>query len=126
MPKIKLIVDDAEINIKLASRYLEQYNFEILTATGGKACVELVKNNKIDLIFLDKMMPGMDGIATIKALKALGIPIPPIVALTANTFDGSKETYLQEGFNEYLNKPIVFRELNKIVIKYFGDKDGEY
>ena len=120
-----LVVDDAEINIKLASRYLEQYNFAIDTATNGKDCVELVKNKKYDLIFLDKMMPNMDGVATIKALNALGIPLPPIVALTANTFDNSKETYVEEGYSEYLNKPIVFRDLNKLVNKFFkGDENG--
>ena len=119
-----LIVDDAEINLKLASRYLEQYNFNIDTANNGKDCVELVKNKKYDIIFLDKMMPNMDGIATIKAMNALGIPLPPIVALTANTFDNSKATYVEEGYTEYLNKPIVFRDLNKIINKFFKDPEN--
>ncbi len=118
-----LIVDDADINLKLASRYLEQYNFEIDTASNGKDCVELVKNKKYDLIFLDKMMPNMDGVATIKALNALGVPLPPIVALTANTFDNSKNTYIEEGYSEYLNKPIVFRDLNKIINKFFKNNE---
>ncbi len=118
-----LVVDDADINIKLASRYLEQYNFNIDTATNGKECVELVKGKKYDLIFLDKMMPGMDGLATIKALNALGIPLPPIVALTANTFDNSPATYIEEGYSEYLNKPIVFRDLNKLINKFFGENE---
>ncbi len=119
-----LVVDDADVNLKLAKRYLEQYNFTIDTATNGKDCVEMVKGKKYDLIFLDKMMPNMDGIATIKAMNALGIPLPPIVALTANTFDNSKNTYIEEGYSAYLNKPIVFRELNNIIKKYFdgGDK----
>ena len=116
-----LIVDDADINLRLATRYLEQYNFTITTANNGQDCVSLVKSNKFDIIFLDKLMPGMDGISTVKALNALGIPLPPIIALTANVFDGSADTYIEEGFSDYLNKPIIFRDLNKIVNKYFRD-----
>ncbi len=119
-----LIVDDAEVNLKLARRYLEQYNFTIDTASTGKNCVELVKNKRYDLIFLDKMMPNMDGVATIKALNALGVPLPPIIALTANTFDNSKSTYVEEGYSEYLNKPIVFRDLNKLINKFFKDTEN--
>ena len=119
--KTILVVDDAEVNLKLAKRYLEQYNFNIDTATNGKDCVEMVKGKKYDLIFLDKMMPNMDGVATIKAMNALGIPLPPIVALTANTFDNSQNTYMEDGYSEYLNKPIVFRDLNNIIKKFFAD-----
>ena len=119
-----LVVDDAEVNLKLAKRYLEQYNFNIDTATNGKDCVEMVRNKKYDLIFLDKMMPNMDGVATIKAMNSLGIPLPPIVALTANTFDNSQNTYKEEGYSEYLNKPIVFKDLNTIIKKFFAVGGG--
>ena len=124
--KTVLVVDDAEINIKLASRYLEQYNLNIVTASSGQECVDKVKTTRFDLIFLDKLMPGMDGNTTLKALNALGIPLPPIIVLTANVFDGSKETFVAEGYSDYLNKPIIFRELNKIINKYFAEKDGDF
>ena len=120
-----LVVDDTEVNLKLAKRYLEEYNFNVDTVDNGKQCVEMFKDKKYDMIFLDKMMPDIDGVGTIKLLAGLGKPLPPIIALTANTFDNSKETYISEGYTEYLNKPIVFRELNRIIVKYFGKKDSE-
>ena len=116
-----LIVDDNKLNIKVASRLLEAYKFKIDTATGGKECVYKVKEgNHYDMIFLDHMMPEIDGIKTLHILKKLeGYDIPPIVALTANAITGMKEMYLKEGFDEYLSKPINVAELNKLINKYF-------
>ena len=72
------------------------------------------------MIFLDHMMPEIDGIKKLHILKKLeGYDIPPIVALTANAITGMKEMYLKEGFDEYLSKPINVAELNKLINKYF-------
>lgn len=121
-----LIVDDNNINIKLASRFLEQFNFKISSASSGFECLEMVKKKKYDLIFLDHMMPEMDGITTMKLLISSGYSIPPVVALTANSYDGLKEKYINEGFSDYLSKPINFKELNKLINKYFGkEKNGK-
>lgn len=117
-----LIVDDNRINIKLASRLLQTYNFTIDSALSGKECLEKVKNGKYDLIFLDHMMPDMDGVATMKLLKKSGYYVPPVVALTANSYTGLKEKYLSDGFSDYLSKPINFKELNKLIIKFFENK----
>lgn len=117
-----LIVDDNRINIKLASRLLQTYNFTIDSALSGKECLEKVKNGKYDLIFLDHMMPHMDGVATMKLLKKSGYYVPPVVALTANSYTGLKEKYLSDGFSDYLSKPINFKELNKLIIKFFENK----
>lgn len=117
-----LIVDDNKINIKLASRLLESYHFEIDEALSGNECLEKVKNAKYDLIFLDHMMPEMDGIATMKLLKESGYNIPPVIALTANSYTGLKEKYLEVGFSDYLSKPINFKELNKLINKFFNNK----
>ncbi len=117
-----LIVDDNKINIKLASRLLESYHFEIDEALSGSECLEKVKNAKYDLIFLDHMMPEMDGIATMKLLKESGYNIPPVIALTANSYSGLKEKYLEVGFSDYLSKPINFKELNKLINKFFNNK----
>lgn len=116
-----LIVDDNKLNIKVASRLLEAYKFKIDTASGGKECIYKVKEgNHYDMIFLDHMMPEIDGIKTLHILKKLeGYEIPPIVALTANAITGMKEMYLKEGFDEYLSKPINVTELNKLINKYF-------
>lgn len=121
-----LVVDDGEVNLRIASKYLEQYNFNISTASNGKDCIELVKKNNYDLIFLDHMMPDMDGIATIKALIQTGYKLPPIIALTANSYNGLESEYINQGFSGYLHKPIDFRELNKIVNKVFRDNVSEY
>ena len=114
-----LIVDDNLVNIKLATRLLERYKFQIDSATGGNECIEKVKNNKYDLIFLDHMMPDKDGIATMKALKSSGYKIPAVIALTANSYSGLKEKYLSAGFSDYLSKPINFKKLNKIIMDNF-------
>lgn len=120
-----LIVDDNDINIKLASRLLSQYKFKISTAKSGSMCLDLVKNNKYDMIFLDHMMPEMDGITTMRLLKSSGYTIPPVIALTANSYDGIREKYIREGFSDYLSKPINFKDLSKIITRFFSNKMGE-
>lgn len=117
-----LIVDDNKINIKLASRILKSYNFEIDSVTNGKDCIEKVKNNRYDLIFLDHMMPEMDGVVTLKVMKSSEYYIPPVIALTANSYAGLKEKYKEDGFSDYLAKPINFKELNKLINIYFGKR----
>ncbi len=117
-----LVVDDNKINIKLTLRLLEGYKAKIDDATSGNECIELVKENSYDIIFLDHMMPGMDGISTLKALKSAGYKLPPVIALTANSYAGIKEKYLDEGFDDYLAKPINYKDLNKLMHKFF-DQD---
>ena len=122
-----MIVDDNDLNLKVAEKILSAYNFTIDSVTNGKDCVYKVKEGiKYDMIFLDHMMPEMDGVEVIHILKKLeDYDIPPIVALTANAITGMKEMYLAEGFDEYLPKPINITDLNKIIIKYFGDKKND-
>ena len=119
-----LIVDDNKLNLKVASRLLSSYNFNIDSVETGKECIYKVKSDKkYDMIFLDHMMPEMDGIEVLHILRKLdGYVLPPIVALTANAITGMKEMYLKEGFDEYLSKPINVTELNRLILKYFKDK----
>ena len=116
-----LIVDDNMLNIKVAKRLLEKYKFQIDSVTSGKACVDKIKEEeKFDAIFMDHMMPELDGIETLHILKKLdGYTIPPIIALTANAIAGMKEMYLNEGFDDYLSKPINVNELDRVVNKVF-------
>ena len=116
-----LLVDDNKLNLKVASRILSKYKFDIETVETGKDCVYKVKSDEhYDMIFLDHMMPEMDGIEVLHILRKLdGYDLPPIVALTANAITGMKEMYLREGFDEYLSKPINLSELNKVITKYF-------
>jgi CheY-like chemotaxis protein len=116
-----LIVDDNLLNIKVAKRLLENYKFQVESVTSGKECIDKIKEEaKYDAIFMDHMMPEMDGIETLHVLKKLdGYTLPPIVALTANAIAGMKEMYLKEGFDDYLAKPINTHELDRVVNKFF-------
>lgn len=119
--KKALIVDDNKVNIKLASRLLKQYNFEIHSADSGKECISLIKQNKYDVVFLDHMMPELDGISTLRILKQSGYNLPPVIALTANSYTGLREKYLKEGFYDYISKPINQKELNRLINNLFRD-----
>jgi len=121
-----LIVDDNKLNLKVAEKILLNYKFQITTFDNGKDCITDIKKGTVyDLIFLDHMMPEMDGIEVLKILKKLeDYKIPPIIVLTANAIAGMKEMYLNEGFDEYLSKPINTTDLDKIINKYFR-KDNE-
>ena len=117
-----LVVDDNNLNLKLANRLLTSYNFDIDTATSGKECIEKVEKNKYDIVFLDHMMPEMDGITTLKLLKKTDIELPKIIALTANSYTGIKEKYLEDGFDNFLAKPISVKELNKVIYEVFKEE----
>ena len=123
--KTALVVDDGEVNLKMAKKTLEQYSINVLLVKSGRECIETVKTKKIDVIFMDHMMPEMDGIATIKALNSTGYQIPPIVALTANNYDALKKEYVAAGFYDYLQKPIVFKELNRVMKRIFAPEEDE-
>lgn len=110
-----LIVDDNKINIKIASTFLKPYNFKIDEALSGRECLDkIISGNKYDLIFMDDMMPEMTGTETMHKLKEMKIELP-IVVLTANAIDGSKDNYLKEGFDDYISKPINKMELHRII-----------
>ncbi len=118
--KKALIVDDNAVNVKLAMRLLGQFNLELSSASNGRDCIDLVKRNHYDIIFLDHMMPELDGIATVHMLRDDGCSIP-IIALTANSYSGSRERYVSEGFSDYLAKPFKYKDLHKILEKYLDN-----
>ncbi len=110
-----LIVDDNKINIKIAEKLLSHYDFlEIDSALSGASAIEKVKTTNYDLIFMDIMMPEMDGVETLHHLKDMGFK-NPIVTLTADAVDGSRDKYLNEGFDEYLSKPVSINDIDKIM-----------
>ena len=115
-----LIVDDNKINLKVASRLLENYKLDITTVESGALCIDKVNSNTYDLILMDDMMPNMSGVETLHKLKEIDGFATPIVALTANAVTGMKEKYLNDGFDDYLAKPINRDELNNIVAKYLN------
>lgn len=120
-----LVVDDSKVNVKLAQRLLAPYNLTIDTALSGNECLEKTKTTQYDMIFLDHMMPEMDGVTTLKFLKTYGYKLPPVIALTANSYNGAKEKYAELGFSGYLAKPISYKELNKIMYEFFYNEDNQ-
>ena len=121
-----LIVDDVRTNLIVAEGLLAPYNARIDTCTSGKEAVALVSANRYDIIFMDHMMPEMDGIETAAAIRSLQgdyertvyYHIVPIVALTANAVSGMRELFLQNGFNDYLAKPIELTKLDEIIARW--------
>ena len=118
-----LIVDDNTLNLKVAAKFLEIYNPEVETVESGFACLEKVKDNNYDLILLDDMMPKMSGVETLKKLKENEDFKTPVVVLTANAISGMKEKYLNEGFDDYLAKPINKEELKNILEKVLNKEE---
>lgn len=115
-----LIVDDNKINLKVASRLLENYKLDITTVESGVLCIDKVNSDTYDLILMDDMMPNMSGVETLHKIKEIDSFATPVVALTANAVTGMKEKYLSDGFDDYLAKPINRDELNNIVAKYLN------
>lgn len=115
-----LVVDDNKLNIRVAERLLKKYNIEVTSVESGKECIKLIKGkNKFDLILLDQMMPDMNGVETLNELKKNKRFKTPVIVLTADAIEGKKEEYLNEGFNDYLSKPIEIDTLTDILKKYF-------
>ena len=115
-----LIVDDDIKNAKLTKKIISKYNFEVEIVNSGVECINKIKEEEqYNIVFMDIMMPEMDGVEILKALKELeGYVLPPMVALTANAISGMKELYLSEGFDDYISKPIRKNELEIIFSKY--------
>ncbi len=113
-----LMVDDNAINRKVFFGLLKETKVQIDEAESGIECIEKVKQKHYDLIFLDHMMPDMDGIETMHRIRELpGNPCKdtPIIALTANAIAGAMEMYISEGFDEFLSKPIVPDKLEAMI-----------
>lgn len=116
-----LIVDDNELNIKIVKRLLEGYGINTKTCNSGFECIELLKSNThFDLILMDDMMPKMTGTETLHILKEMPSFKDKIVVLTANAIEGMKEKYIEEGFDDYLSKPIEKNELERVLRKYLN------
>lgn len=126
LPNVKiLVVDDSEINLKVFTGLLKQTQMQITAVLSGRECLQQLKENTYDLVFLDHMMPEMDGIETLHAIKEEKLcEGTPIIMLTANAIVGDKERYLQEGFDDFLSKPIIPDKLDRMILKHL-DKQQE-
>jgi len=120
-----LVVDDIEINLMVAEGMLETYCDNIDTVDSGRDAIRAVMENDYDIVFMDQMMPGMDGVETVSIIRKLDgdkYAKLPIVALTANAIVGVKEMFLQNGFNDFISKPIEAESLNKVLFRWLPDE----
>jgi len=119
-----LVVDDIATNLKVAEGLLKPYNMQIDLRESGKEAIDAIKTKHYDMIFMDQMMPEMDGVETTKRIRELGYSLP-IIALTANVISSAKEMFLANGFNDFLSKPIDIAELNVILKKWIPHEKQE-
>jgi PAS domain S-box-containing protein len=111
-----LVVDDNGINLKVALAFLAVHHIHADTAESGAEAVKKAAAAPYDLVFMDHMMPGMDGLEAVRRIRALEKPWcgqMPIIALSANAVAGSRETFLNAGMNDFISKPIDAGELNR-------------
>lgn len=119
-----LVVDDTDINLKVIKGLLKNTGLHIDTAMSGPECLDMVKKTQYHVIFLDHKMPGMDGIVTLHNMQKMDTfnNDTPVVSLTANVGIGARESYLKEGFTDFLAKPVSEINLKKMLLKYLpGD-----
>ena len=124
-----LVVDDNMVNLKVFVGLLGKTGVKIDTADSGKACLEMIGEKQYDLIFLDHMMPEMDGIEVLHRMKTMDIhknQTTPVVALTANAITGAKEMYLREGFDAFLSKPINPEKLEQMILRMLPKERIQY
>lgn len=120
-----LVVDDTKINLKVATGLLKTLEIKADTASGGPECLEKIKENRYDIIFMDHMMPEMDGIETTKHIREMDgeyYKNVPVIALTANAVNGAKEMFMASGFQDFVSKPIDMDELCNCIKIYAKEK----
>lgn len=119
-----LVVDDVQMNLDVFKALLKQTKVHVDMATSGMKCLQLVQEKKYDIIFMDHMMPELDGIETLHEMNRLMTNqnrSTPVIALTANAVMGAREKYMHEGFVDYLSKPVRGSDLELTVRKYLPD-----
>jgi CheY-like chemotaxis protein len=119
-----LIVDDIPTNLKIAEKLLAPYGMRVSVCTGGAEAIRLTRENRYDIIFMDHMMPEMDGVEATGAIRALPddyFKTVPIIALTANAVTGMREMFLENGFSDYLAKPIEINNLKEMIRRWIPE-----
>jgi PAS domain S-box-containing protein len=116
-----LVVDDNNINLKVAVAYLAMHRVHADTASDGLEALAMVQRRRYDLVFMDHMMPGMDGLEAARRIRELGdvrYKRLPIVALSANAVSGAREAFLGAGMNDFISKPIDPAALNGVLLRW--------
>ena len=118
-PKARvLIVDDNAINLKVAVGLMRPYHMQILTADSGPEAISLLRSKDFDIVFMDHMMPEMDGIEATKIIRSMEgdyYKKLPVIALTANAVNGVRDVYIAEGLNDFIAKPIELSALDRVL-----------
>ncbi len=118
-----LVVDDTSMNLSVVTGLLRDTEMKIDTAGSGSEAISMTEWTQYDLILMDQRMPVMDGTETMQQIRKSGgaYKHTPIICLTADAIAGAKERYLEEGFTDYLSKPIDSRALRKMLVKYLPE-----
>ena len=120
-----LVVDDVPVNLQIIKLLLKKTKINVDMAASGEECLEKYRENQYDMVFLDHMMPQMDGIETIVELQKTEKykeKKTPIIILTANAIQGADKEYMAVGFSDYMTKPVQVQELEKMLIKYLPEE----
>ena len=114
-----LIVDDNEMNLDVIAGLLNSTRIKLTTAGSGAECIRCLKEGSYDVILLDQMMPGMSGKETLNVIRGERLADnTPVIALTADAIVGARDNYLRDGFTDYLSKPVMYEDLERILLKY--------
>ena len=114
-----LVVDDIKMNITVITKLLKRTRMQIDTATSGPEAIKKAAQHDYDIIFIDHLMPEMDGIETLRHMKETEKEKEPVyIVLTANAIAGAREMYLNEGFADYVSKPVVGEHLERLIMSY--------
>jgi len=118
-----LVVDDVITNLKVMEGLLSPYRMQVSLCKNGPMAIDAIKNNRYDMVFMDHRMLGMDGVEVTKRIRQLGADDGyyarvPIVALTANAVSGMREFFLENGFDDFMHKPVDTVKLNSILEKW--------
>ena len=116
-----LVVDDNQMNLSVIKGLLKATRVFVTTAESGEECLEKIKYDRFDVVLLDHMMPGMDGVETVAKIRETN-PDLPVYALTANAAAGGDEFYISKGFNGYLAKPIDSVALERAIMKHLPEE----
>ena len=115
-----LVVDDEPMNLVVATGLFKEYNMIVDTAQSGREAISKFTRNNYDIVFMDHMMPEMDGVETMKRLRDIAVEqdkIARVVALTANAISGAREMFLREGFDGFISKPININDFERTINK---------
>lgn len=118
-----LVVDDNDMNLKVAKGLMKRLNLVPDTVNSGKKAIEMIRTKHYDIVLMDHMMPVLDGIETLKILREEKLidDTTTVIALTANAIAGAKEMYINEGFSDYMSKPIIPKQLENTLVQYLPE-----